>query len=298
MAQIVGSVFTSHVPLIGKAIAKGLQQEPYWKPFFDGYRAVHEWLEQVRPDAAVVVYNDHGLNFFLDKMPTFAVGAAEQYNNADEGWGLGAFPSTPGDPQLSWHLIESLVADEFDLTTCQEMRVDHAFVLPLNLLWPDAAKRNIKTVPISINAVQHPLPSAARCFKLGQAIGRAIESYDADMKVVVIGSGGLSHQLDGERAGHINKEFDLLCMNKLVSDPQALTRYTNRELVELAGSQGVELLMWLAARGALTGTVNQVHSQYYLPISNTATGILVLENALSSPPFPGERRSTLRTSDS
>lgn len=279
MANIVGGIFTSHVPLIGKAIAKGLQQEPYWKPFFDGYQAVHQWLDRVQPDAAVVIYNDHGLNFFLDKMPTFAIGAAEQYQNADEGWGLNTLPPAPGDAKLSWHLIEALVADEFDLTTCQEMLVDHAFMLPLHLLWPDAAKRFIKTVPISINAVQHPLPSAARCYKLGQAIGRAIESYDSDMKVVVIGSGGLSHQLDGERAGYINKEFDLMCMNKLVGDPQALTTYSNRQLVELAGSQGVELLMWLAARGALTQEVNKVHSNYYLPISNTATGLLVLESA-------------------
>lgn len=277
MAQLVGSIFTSHVPLIGKAIAKSLQQDPYWQPFFDGYREVHAWLDRVQPDVAIMLYNDHGLNFFLDKLPTFAIGAAEQYHYADEGWGLSNFAPTTGDAALSWHLIESLIADEFDLTTCQEMLTDHAFVLPMNLLWPDAAKR-IKAVPVCINTVQHPLPSAGRCYRLGQAIGRAIESYPEDIKVVVIGSGGMSHQLDGERAGYINKEFDLLCLDKLVNDPEALTRYSNRQLVELAGSQGVELLMWLAARGALGHSVTQVHSHYHLPISNTATGVLVLEN--------------------
>lgn len=277
MAQVVGGIFTSHVPMIGKAIAKGLQQEPYWKPFFDGFREVRQWLQRVQPDVAIVIYNDHGLNFFLDKLPTFAIGAAEQYSNADEGWGLNPFPPTPGDPKLSWHLINALVNEEFDLTTCQEMLVDHAFVLPLNLLWPDADRRTIKTVPVCVNTVQYPLPSAKRCFKLGQAIGRAIESYDRELKVVVIGSGGLSHQLDGERAGFINKEFDLMCMDKLVSEPEMLTRYTNHELVELAGAQGVEFLMWLAARGALGGKVTEMHRNYYLPISNTATGLMVLE---------------------
>lgn len=277
MSRIVGGIFTSHVPLIGKALAKGLQQQPYWKPFFDGYRAVHQWLDRVQPDVAVVIYNDHGLNFFLDKLPTFAVGAAEEYRNADEGWGLSPFPPTPGDTKLSWHLIEALVNDEFDLTTCQEMLVDHAFALPLQLLWPQTGARHIKAVPVCVNTVQHPLPSAKRCYRLGQSLGRALASHDDDAKIVVIGSGGLSHQLDGERAGFINKEFDLECMSKLTSDPESLTRYTNAQLVELAGTQGVEILTWIAARGALGEDVREVHRNYYLPISNTATGLLVLE---------------------
>lgn len=277
MARIVGGIFTSHVPLIGKAIAQGLQQEPYWKPFFDGYRGVHQWLDRVQPDVAVVIYNDHGLNFFLDKLPTFAIGAAEEYRNADEGWGLSPFPPTPGDTKLSWHMIDALINDEFDLTTCREMLVDHAFALPLQLLWPRTGGAHLKTVPVCINTVQHPLPSPKRCFDLGQAIHRALASYDADAKVVVIGSGGLSHQLDGERAGFINQQFDLESMNQLVNDPKALTRYTNTQLVELAGTQGVEFLMWIAARGALGECVHEVHRNYYLPISNTATGLLVLE---------------------
>ncbi|HTT01807.1 MAG TPA: class III extradiol dioxygenase family protein [Steroidobacteraceae bacterium] len=279
MAAIVGAISTSHVPAIGNAIGRGLQREPYWQPFFAGYPPVHEWLRQARPDVAVIIYNDHGLNFFLDKLPTFAVGAAAEYQNADEGWGLATTAPFPGDPQLSWHLIESLVADEFDVTTCQEMLVDHAFTVPMQLLWPSAPPWPVRTVPVCINTVQHPLPSAARCYKLGRAIGHAIESYRDDVRVLIVGTGGLSHQLDGRRAGFINKAFDEQCLELLVHDPEALTRYSNAELVEHAGTQGVELLMWIAARGAIAGRACAVHSNYHIPVSNTAAGLLVLERA-------------------
>jgi protocatechuate 4,5-dioxygenase, beta chain len=284
MARIAGAITTSHVPAIGNAIARGLQQDRYWKPFFDGFHGVHRWLQRVRPDVVVVFYNDHGLNFFLDKMPTFAVGAAGEYRYADEGWGIPAmFPPFPGDAPLSWHIIESLMREEFDVTTCQEMVVDHAFAVPMALLWPGAVSWPVVTVPIAINTVQHPLPSAARCFKLGQAVGRAIEAYPSDLKVVILGTGGLSHQLEGTRAGFINRGFDLMCMDKLVSNPKALIQYSNAQLVELAGSQGVELLMWIAARGALTGRAARVHGNYHIPISNTAAGLMVMENRSVAP---------------
>jgi protocatechuate 4,5-dioxygenase beta chain len=278
MARIAGGIGTTHVPAIGNAIAKGLQQDPYWRPFFDGFDGARKWLAKVRPNVVVVLYNDHGLNFFLDKMPTFAVGAAQEYRHADEGWGLPVSRPYPGDTALSWHLIESLVADEFDITMCQEMLVDHAFTIPLSLLWPEPDARPVRTVPICINTVQHPLPSPARCFKLGQAIGRAISSYQQDCNVLVLGTGGLSHQLDGERAGFINKEFDLMCLDKLTTDPVELTGYSSMQIVEAAGSQGVELLNWIAMRGALTGVVGKIHSNYHIPISNTASALLVLEN--------------------
>ncbi len=278
MAQIIGGITTSHVPAIGRAIARNLQQDPYWKPFFDGFVPVRKWLAEVKPDVVVVVYNDHGLNFFLDKMPTFAVGAAPEYRNADEGWGIPTVPAFEGDPALSWHLIESLVGEDFDLTTCQEMKVDHAFTLPMALLWPDQAWP-VRTIPVCINTVQAPLPSAARCFKLGQALGRAVASWKGDEKVVVLGTGGLSHQLDGERAGFINRDFDLKFIDSLSSDPTWACRFDTRQLVEQAGTQGVELLMWLAARGALGERVNKLHSNYHIPISNTASGLLLLEPA-------------------
>jgi len=278
MANVVGMVTTSHIPAIGRAIARNLQDDPYWKPFFGPFERVHQWLAKVKPDVAVVVYNDHGLNFFLDKMPTFAIGAAPQYVNSDEGWGIPSLTPFRGDPDLSWHIIESLVAEEFDVTTCQEMQVDHGFALPMALLWPGGGEWPVTTVPVSVNTVQHPLPSPTRCYKLGHAIGRAIASYGRDLNVVVLGTGGLSHQLDGPRAGFINKDFDLMCMEKIVSEPEALTRYSIPELVELAGAQGVELLNWLIARGVLESPVTRVHSNYHIPISNTAAGMLVLEN--------------------
>jgi len=276
MATIVGGVASSHVPAIGAAIARGLQQTPQWKPFFDAYGPAQDWLEAAKPDVAVVFYNDHGLNFFLDAMPTFAVGAASEYRNADEGWGLPVTAPFAGDPDLSWRLIEDLVEEEFDITSCQKMLVDHAFTVPMKLLWPDGPP--VRVVPIHINTVQHPLPSPERCFRLGQAVGRALERYgDEDRRVVVIGTGGLSHQLDGSRAGFINRPFDKLCLEQIVDEPLSLTHYSVRELVALAGGQGVELLMWLAMRGAVGNRACRVHSHYQVPISNTAAGLLVIE---------------------
>jgi protocatechuate 4,5-dioxygenase, beta chain len=244
MAKIIGGVATTHVPSIGKAIAEKKQNDPYWKPFFKGFDFVHYWLAREKPDVAVVFYNDHGLNFFLDKLPTFAVGAA---------------------------------ADEFDITMCQDMLVDHAVTIPMTLMWP-GQKWSIKIVPVSINTVQHPLPSLKRCLDLGRSIGRAVESYKEDLRVMIVGTGGLSHQLDGKRAGFINKEFDQLCMDKLVDEPETLARYSIHDWVEEAGAQGVEFLNWMAMRGALTGRVTQVHRNYHIPISNTAAATVVLEN--------------------
>lgn len=276
MAKIIGGITTSHVPAIGGAIAKNLQQDPYWKPFFDGFIPVRRWLAEVMPNVVVVVYNDHGLNFFLDKMPTFSVGAAPEYRNSDEGWGIPQVPAFNGDTALSWHMIESLVAEDFDLTTCQEMLVDHAFTLPMALLWPDQ-KWPVKVVPVCINTVQAPLPSAARCLKLGQAIGRAVASWPGQDKVVVLGTGGLSHQLDGERAGFINKAFDQKFMDSMVDDPAWATQFDTHQLVEQAGTQGVELLMWLTTRGALGEKVRALHRNYHIPISNTASGLMLLQ---------------------
>ncbi|MBQ0931150.1 protocatechuate 3,4-dioxygenase [Ideonella sp. 4Y16] len=278
MAHIVGAVTTSHVPAIGKAIAKGLQNEPYWKPFFDGFINVREWLKDARPDVVVVLYNDHGLNFFLDKMPTFSVGAAPTYTNADEGWGIPTIPAFTGEQDLSWHLIEHLVEQEFDLTTCQEMLVDHAFTLPMALLWPEQ-NWPVKVVPVCINTVQFPVPSARRCWKLGEQIGQAVRAWKSDARVMFLGTGGLSHQLEGERAGFINKAFDLAFMDSLTTNPQWATQWNSAELVEKAGTQGIELLMWLATRAALGNGAREVHRNYHIPISNTASGVMVLEPA-------------------
>jgi protocatechuate 4,5-dioxygenase, beta chain len=207
MAKIIGGVATTHAPSIGKAIAEKKQNDPYWESFFKGFDYVHYWLAREKPDVAVVFYNDHGLNFFLDKLPTFAVGAAGEYRNEDEGWGIPVSRSIAGDPALSWHVINNLVADEFDITMCQDMLVDHSVTIPMALMWR-GEKWTVKIVPISINTVQHPLPSLKRCLNLGRSVGRAISSYPQDLRVMIVGTGGLSHQLDGKRAGFINKEFD------------------------------------------------------------------------------------------
>jgi protocatechuate 4,5-dioxygenase, beta chain len=281
MAQLICGLASSHIPAIGGAIHKGIQADPYWAPFFAGYPPVQKWLGEKKPDVVVIFYNDHGLNFFLDKMPTFAVGAAAQYNNADEGWGIPTLPPFKGEVDLSWQIINTLVAKDFDIVTCQEMLVDHACTLPLKLFWPEG-EAPVTIVPININTVQFPLPSAKRCYALGKAVGEAIAAWDSDKKVAVLASGGLSHQLDGERAGFINKEFDLQFMDSLVSNPEWATQFSSLDLVEKTGTQGVELLMWLAMRAALSVAgprVKEVHRNYHIPISNTATGLMVFEAA-------------------
>jgi protocatechuate 4,5-dioxygenase beta chain len=277
MSEIVGGIFTSHVPAIGQAIARGMQGDPYWKPFFDGFAPIHEWLGRARPDVAVVFYNDHGLNFFLDKMPTFAIGAAAEYRHEDEGWGISGYKPYPGAPDLSWHIIEQVVAAGFDPVTCQKMVVDHGVAVPLELCWPDTDSWPVKLIPICINTVQHPLPSPARCLALGRAVGDALRSWQGGERIVVLGTGGMSHQLDGTRAGFINVEFDRFCLDTLASNPEALAAHGTLDIVELAGSQGVEIINWLAARGALGDAVTELASNYHVPISNTAGASLLLE---------------------
>jgi protocatechuate 4,5-dioxygenase, beta chain len=276
MARIIGGFTTSHVPAIGGAIARDKQGDDYFKPFFDLFPPVREWVARERPDVAVIFYNDHGLGHFLDKMPTFAIGCAAEYRHADEGWGLPEDGVFKGDPELSWRIAEGLVADEFDPVTAQEMLVDHALKIPLQLLYPGTLDFPVRVVPVTINSIQHPLPTPKRCWDLGRAIGRAIRDYPSDAKVLLIGSGGLSHQLDGERAGFLNKPFDLWCMDRMIDDPQALARLSVREIIEKAGAQGVELEAWIAMRGAMEGPVASLHRGYHIPISNTAAACMLM----------------------
>ncbi|MBA4354495.1 MAG: protocatechuate 3,4-dioxygenase, partial [Novosphingobium sp.] len=239
-----------------------------------------EWLAEAKPDVAVVFSNDHGLNFFLDKMPTFAVGAAPVYDNADEGWGLPVYKSFAGHPELSWHVIDSLVRDEFDITTCQQMLVDHAVSIPFELVYPGVESWPIKLIPIAINTVQYPLPSPKRCLALGRAVHRALQSWGGDERILICGTGGLSHQLDGPRAGFMNPDYDMFCLNNLAANPDALTGHTAEQVAELAGTQGVEILNWIAARGAMGDIgLTEVSRNYHIPISNTAAASLLLEPA-------------------
>jgi protocatechuate 4,5-dioxygenase beta chain len=280
MAEVVGGITTSHIPAVGNALADpDKRNDPYWKRFFDGYEPAREWLAQVRPDVAIVVYNDHGLNFFLDMVPTFAIGCADGYKNADEGWALPQLEVFQGDAELSWHIAESLVQQEFDIATCQEMLVDHGFVVPMQLMWGHLDDWRVRVIPLAVNTVQHPLASARRCYNLGKALRRAVDSYPENLKVVVLGTGGMSHQLQGERAGLINVDYDMQCMDSVINDPDWLADQTNSEIIEQAGTEGVEIIMWLTMRGALHSNVRAVHKHYHAPISNTGAGVLVLENA-------------------
>lgn len=277
MAKIIGGFTTSHVPAIGNAIARGQQNDPYWKPFFDAFPSVRTWLDKQRPDVIVFFYNDHGLNFFLDKMPTFAIGAAASYVSEDEGWGLPTVPTFQGHAALSWHIINGVVSDGFDPVMCQEMAVDHAITNPMLLLYPDQ-KWPVKIVPIAINSIQHPLPGPKRCYDLGKAVGRAIETFPEDIDVLLLGSGGLSHQLDGTRAGFINKAFDTECMDAMTNGVEPLLKYSALDVVEKAGSQGVELMCWIAMRAAMQGKVTELQRSYHIPISNTASAVMLFSN--------------------
>lgn len=276
MARIVAGIGTSHVPSIGGAYDRKRQQEPGWKPLFDAYVPVRKWLEELRPDVALVVYNDHGGDFFFDKYPTFALGAAARYQVADEGFGRRPLPDFDGDPDLSRHLCESLVYDEFDLTICQEMKVEHGFLVPMHLCFGHDPDWPVKTVPLEVNVLQHPLPTARRCYRLGQAIRRAIESYERDTRVVILGTGGMSHQLHGKRFGAMNEAFDRDFLERIEKDPESLARMTHQELMEQAGAEGIELIMWLVMRGALSDQARVRQRAYYAPMT-TGMGLIAFE---------------------
>ena len=279
MARIVGGLGLSHVPSVGVAYDRGKMHTPAWKPLADAYVPVREWLARLEPDVAVVVYNDHGAEFMFDKYPTFALGAAERYGIADEGFGTRPLPDIRGNAEFSVHLCESLIADEFDLTVCQEMRVEHGFLVPMNLCfehradgWPVAA------VPLQVNVIQHPLPTGRRCYKLGQALRRAVSSYEGDLKVVVMGTGGMSHQLQGKRFGFMNEAFDQSFLDRLESDPAGLAEMSHQELMEQAGAEAVELIMWHVMRGAMSVNARRVHRHYYAPMT-TGMGLITFEDA-------------------
>lgn len=282
MAEIIGAVTTSHVPSIGIAMDQGLTNDPYWKSLFDGYMPAKEFVKELKPDVTIVVYNDHGLEVFLDRVPTFGVGAAEQYLPGDEGWGPRPLPPFRGDTELSWHLIEHLVAQEFDVTMFQELSVDHGFSVPMSVFFGDrngqAEEWPTKVIPITVNTIQFPLPQPARCFKLGQAIRRAIDAYPKDTRVLIMGTGGMSHQLQGERAGFMMPPFDRMFLKNMREDPMALTKIPLGEYMKGAGHEGAELIMWLVARGAMNLDAREVYQHYHVSASLTAAGLTCFTN--------------------
>jgi len=278
VASIVAGVATSHVPAIGVAIDQGKTEEPYWQPLFRGYEKSQAWMAALKPDVAIVVYNDHANAFSLEVIPTFALGCASEYAPADEGWGRRPVPPVVGHPELAWHLAQALILDEFDISIVNRMEVDHGLTVPLSLLFGTPAAWPCPVIPLCVNVVQYPPPTGRRCFKLGRAIRKAVASFDRDLRVVVFGTGGMSHQLQGERAGLINAEFDRRFLDAIVAAPQAAAAIPHVEYLREAGSEGIELVMWLIMRGALDARVREVHRHYHVPASNTAVGHLILEN--------------------
>jgi protocatechuate 4,5-dioxygenase beta chain len=287
MAKITASVYTSHVPAIGAALDLGKSNEPYWQPLFKGYEVSKQWLKDNQPDVIFLVYNDHATAFSLEMIPTFAIGTAASYQPADEGWGPRPVPTVIGHPELAAHIAQSVIQDDFDLTIVNKMDVDHGLTVPLSLMcgqpggehpdWP------CPVIPFAVNVVQYPVPSGQRCFNLGKAIRKAVESFDGDLKVQIWGTGGMSHQLQGARAGLINRAFDNAFLDRLITDPAGQAAVPHIDYVREAGSEGIELVMWLIARGAMDDVAGGKppivkHRFYHVPASNTAVGHLILEN--------------------
>lgn len=282
MARVTAGVFTSHVPAIGAAMDLGRTEEPYWQPLFSGYEFSRRWIAANRPDVVVLVFNDHATAFSLDMIPTFAIGCAERFEPADEGWGPRKVPTVYGHPELAAHIAQSVILDEFDLTIINKMDVDHGLTVPMSLMFGQPEAWPCKVIPFAVNVVQYPPPTGHRCWRLGQAIRRAIDSFDGDLNVQVWGTGGMSHQLQGPRAGLINKAFDNRFLDRLPGDAAGLAQIPHIDYVREAGSEGIELVMWLIARGALDETVLETHRFYHVPASNTAVGHMILENRSQS----------------
>jgi protocatechuate 4,5-dioxygenase, beta chain len=280
MATITASIYTSHVPAIGAAIDLGRTGEPYWQPLFQGYEFSKQWLKDNQPDVIFLVYNDHATAFSLELIPTFAIGTAAAYSPADEGWGPRPVPRVIGHPELASHIAHSVIQDDFDLTIVNRMDVDHGLTVPLSLMCGQPTDWPCPVIPFAVNVVQYPVPSGRRCWNLGRAIRKAVHSFDRDLKVQIWGTGGMSHQLQGPRAGLINKAWDNRFLDRLIDEPAALAELPHIEYVREAGSEGIELVMWLIARGAMSDERPIVrHRFYHVPASNTAVGHLILENA-------------------
>lgn len=282
MAKITASVYTSHVPAIGAALDSGKAGEPYWQKVFSGYDYSKKWNKDNKPDVVFLIYNDHANAFSLSLIPTFALGTAESFPIADEGWGARPVPVVKGHPELASHIAQSLIQNDFDITIANELPVDHGLTVPMSLMFGEVDEWPCYVIPLHVNVVQYPVPSGARCFAMGKAIRRAVESFDQDLNVHIWGTGGMSHQLQGARAGLINEKWDNTFLDELIAEPEKLSKKPHLEYVEEAGSEGIELVMWLMARGAMNLDKEPIvkHRFYHVPASNTAVGHLILEDSI------------------
>jgi protocatechuate 4,5-dioxygenase, beta chain len=278
VARIIAGISSSHVPAIGAAIDNGRTQEPYWQRVFSGFEKSKEWMAKAKPDVIIGIYNDHASAFSVEVIPTFALGCAAEFPPADEGWGPRPVPVVKGHPELASHIAQSVILDEFDLTIVNKMEVDHGLTVPLNLVFGSPKEWPCPVIPLAVNVVQYPPPTGHRCFMLGRAIRKAVESFPRDLRVVMFGTGGMSHQISGPRAGLINSKFDKAFLDNLTKDPKKLTRISHLEFMREAGAEGIEMVMWLVMRGAIDDKVNEVYRFYTVPASNTAVGHIILEN--------------------
>lgn len=278
MAKITSGVGTTHVPAIGAAQDHDKTQDEYWRPLFEGYGPARAWARDHTPDVAIVIFNDHANAMGLDFIPTFALGVGDVYQPADEGYGRRKVPPLQGHPELAWHLVENLIMDEFDMTIINDLDVDHGCTVPLSVLYDQPDQWPCRIIPLWVNVLQYPSPSGKRCFALGQALRRAVDSFPEDLNVAVFGTGGMSHQLQGERAGLVNEPFDRAFLDDLTADPGRLTRITHLEYIREAGAEGSELVMWLVMRGALANP-KELYRFYHMPASNTGAGLIILDDA-------------------
>jgi protocatechuate 4,5-dioxygenase beta chain len=278
VARIIAGAATSHVPAIGAAIDNKKTEQPYWKRVFSGFDKAKEWMAKARPDVVIGIYNDHASAFSVELVPTFALGCAPEFPPADEGWGPRPVPVVKGHPELAAHIAQSVILDEFDLTIVNRMEVDHGLTVPLNLLFGSPAQWPCPVIPLAVNVVLYPPPTGHLCFMLGRALRKAIRSWPEDLRVLVLGTGGMSHQISGPRAGLINSKFDKAFLDNLTRDPKKLTRIPHLQYMREAGAEAIELVMWLIMRGALEDRVDEVYRFYTVPASNTAVGHIILEN--------------------
>ncbi|MDB2324790.1 class III extradiol dioxygenase subunit beta [Alphaproteobacteria bacterium] len=278
MARLVAGMGTSHVPGVGAAMDNGKSDEPYWQELFKGFEPLRAWHRDNVPDVTIVVFNDHATSYALDNYATFTMGVAEEFQPADEGWGPRKVPVIEGHPELAWHIVEELILNEFDMAVTGNLDVDHGLTVPLSIAYDQPERWPTKVIPLCVNVIQYPQPTAMRCFKLGQAIGKAVSAFPDDITVGIWGTGGLSHQLGGERAGVVNPEFDTRFLDNLVNDPLANAKISHLEYIREAGSEGIEMIMWNVMRGALKEKVREVHRLYHIPVSATAYGAIILEN--------------------
>lgn len=289
MARITAGIASSHVPLLGVAADFGKDRDAYFTPIFEGYDWTREWIAKPenKPDVVILVYNDHASAFDMKIIPTFAIGCGERYKPADEGWGPRKVPDVEGHPDLAWHIAQSLILDEFDMTIINEMDVDHGLTVPLTMMYGAPEAWPARVIPLAVNVVTYPPPSGNRCWLLGEAIARAVQSYGEDLNVHIWGTGGMSHQLQGPRAGLINAEWDNKFLDALVGDTQKLRYIPHIEYLRETGSEGIEMVMWLIMRGALGKSTKALHRHYHVPCSNTAIGHIVLEPVDGTvPPSP------------